>query len=88
MERAQTLGFLRAPGEEKLAGGAVRYVLSNPNVSSVLLGFSKGEYVDEANAYSDAGPLPSDAMARIEALYATDFGREDGKSDPSLSPRA
>jgi aryl-alcohol dehydrogenase-like predicted oxidoreductase len=75
MERAQALGFLRAPGEEKLAGGAVRYALSNPYVSTVLLGFSKGEYVDEANAYSDAGPLPADVIARIEALYATDFGR-------------
>jgi len=83
IERAQALGFLRGPGEEKLAGGAVRYVLSNPNVSSVLLGFSKGEYVDEANAYSDAGPLPSETIGRIESLYATDFGREDRKPDSS-----
>jgi L-galactose dehydrogenase/L-glyceraldehyde 3-phosphate reductase len=75
MERARALDFLRSPGETKLAGAAVRYALSNAHVSTVLLGFSKGEYVDEANSYSDAGPLPADVLARIEALYKTDFGR-------------
>ena len=77
MEQAQALDFLRAPGDEKLAGAAVRYALSNPNVSTVLLGFSKAEYVAEANSYSDVGPLPADVLARIEDLYKTDFGRAD-----------
>jgi len=75
IERAAALGFLRGPNEDKLAGPAVRYVLTNPNVSSLLLGFSKKEYIDEANAYSEAGPLSPEQMARIDALYPTDFGR-------------
>jgi aryl-alcohol dehydrogenase-like predicted oxidoreductase len=75
IERARVLDFLRDEGEDKLAGAAVRYVLSDPNVSSVLLGFSKKEYIDEANSYSDAGPLAPEQLARIDALYASDFGR-------------
>src|SRR5947207_512683 len=75
IERARALDFLRGEGEDKLAGAAVRYVLSDPNVSSVLLGFSRKEYIDEANAYSDAGPLAQEQLARIEALYQSDFGR-------------
>jgi aryl-alcohol dehydrogenase-like predicted oxidoreductase len=75
IERADALDFLRAGGEEKLAGPAVRFVLSNPDVSCVLLGFSKDEYLHEANAYSEAGPLPPQMLARIESLYESDFGR-------------
>jgi aryl-alcohol dehydrogenase-like predicted oxidoreductase len=78
VERAQALDFLRAEGEEKLAGPAVRYVLSDPNVSCVLLGFSKREYLDEANEYSEAGPLPPPVLARIDSLYESDFGRAIG----------
>ena len=44
-------------------------------VSSVLLGFSKKEYVDEADAYSEAGPLPGELLSRVYELYASDFGR-------------
>ena len=75
IERARALEFLKQPGEEKLAGAAVRYALADPNISTVLLGFSKREYVDEANAYSEAGPLPADHLVQIERLYSNDFGR-------------
>ena len=75
LERVQALAFLKGEGEEKLAGAAVRYVLANANVSCVLLGFSKREYIDQANAYSEAGPLSPDLLARIDSLYASDFGR-------------
>ena len=75
LERAEALDFLRSETDEKLAGAAVRFVLGNSSVSSVLLGFSRLSYVDEANAYSEAGPLSTRQTERIEALYTTDFGR-------------
>ena len=75
LERAEALGFLRGERDEKLAGAAVRFALGCPDVSTVLLGFSKLQYIDEADAYSEAGPLSAEQTARIEALYASDFGR-------------
>jgi aryl-alcohol dehydrogenase-like predicted oxidoreductase len=75
LERAESLAFLRGPGEDKLAGAAVRFALSNPAVSTVLLGFSRLQYIDEADAYSEAGPLSPEQTDRIQALYASDFGR-------------
>ncbi len=59
IERARALGFLKGDGEQTLAGAAVRYALTNPAVSSLLLGFSKKRYIDEANEYSEAGPIPA-----------------------------
>jgi len=76
LERAQSLEWLKAEGDETLAGGAVRFALSYPHMSSVLLGFSRAEYTDQANAYSEAGPLSQEAIARIKDLYLTDFGRK------------
>ena len=33
------------------------------------------EHVDAALAASDMGPLPADALGKLEPLYETDFGR-------------
>lgn len=74
-ERAEALDFLRDERDGKLAGAAIRFALSSPSVSSVLLGFSKREYIDEAVAYAEAGPPSPEQTERIDALYASDFGR-------------
>jgi aryl-alcohol dehydrogenase-like predicted oxidoreductase len=75
LERAEALDFLRSETDGKLAGAAVRFVLSQPSVSSVLLGFSRLDYIDEAEGYSEAGPLAREQTERIADLYASDFGR-------------
>jgi L-galactose dehydrogenase/L-glyceraldehyde 3-phosphate reductase len=54
---------------------ALRYVLSNPDVSCAILGSSELHHVDEAIAAAGMGPLPAEVMARLDALYRTDFGR-------------
>jgi aryl-alcohol dehydrogenase-like predicted oxidoreductase len=52
---------------------ALRYVLTNPDVSCAIIGSAELEHVDEALAAAEMGPLPLEVMARLDALYATDF---------------
>jgi L-galactose dehydrogenase/L-glyceraldehyde 3-phosphate reductase len=54
---------------------ALRFGLSNPHLSCIVLGSSELHHIDEALAAAEMGPLPKDALARLDALYETDFGR-------------
>lgn len=54
---------------------ALRFVLSNPDVSCAIIGSAELAHVDEALAAAALGPLPEDVLARLDALYAGDFGR-------------
>jgi L-glyceraldehyde 3-phosphate reductase len=56
-----------------LAQCAIRYALARPEISAVLVGFSTPEQVDEAVAAAGMGPLSEDSLARLEALYESDF---------------
>ena len=59
-----------------MAQTGIRYALMNPGVSGVEVGFSKLEHIDEAVAAVDMGPLSEGVMQKLEALYASGFGRE------------
>jgi L-galactose dehydrogenase/L-glyceraldehyde 3-phosphate reductase len=52
---------------------ALRFVLSNPDVSCAIIGSAELHHIDEALAAAEMGPLPPEAMARLDALYSTDF---------------
>lgn len=52
---------------------AVRFVLSNPDVSTAIIGLSDPAYIDEAMEGWANGPLPAAALAGIEALYESGF---------------
>jgi aryl-alcohol dehydrogenase-like predicted oxidoreductase len=54
---------------------ALRFVLSNPDVSCAVLGLSELQHIDEALQAQAMGPLPAAALARLDALYESDFGR-------------
>jgi aryl-alcohol dehydrogenase-like predicted oxidoreductase len=54
---------------------ALRFVLSNPDVSCAIIGSAELHHIDEALAAQRMGPLPPDALARLDELYKTDFGR-------------
>jgi aryl-alcohol dehydrogenase-like predicted oxidoreductase len=54
---------------------ALRFVLSNPDVSCAIIGSAELHHIDEALAAQKMGPLPPDVLARLDALYKTDFGR-------------
>ena len=52
---------------------AIRYALANPGVSGVLVGIAELDQIDEALAAVELGPLPQEALQRLERLYASDF---------------
>jgi aryl-alcohol dehydrogenase-like predicted oxidoreductase len=54
---------------------ALRFVLSNPDVSCAIIGSAELHHVDEALAAQQMGPLPPAVLAKLDALYKTDFGR-------------
>jgi L-galactose dehydrogenase/L-glyceraldehyde 3-phosphate reductase len=48
---------------------ALRFVLSNENVATALVGFSDIAQIEAACAAAEAGKLPTDLLARVQALY-------------------
>ena len=54
---------------------ALRFVLSNPDVSGAIIGSAELHHIDEALEAAAMGPLPADVLARLDALYESDFGR-------------
>jgi aryl-alcohol dehydrogenase-like predicted oxidoreductase len=57
------------------AQAALRFVLANPEVSTVVVGLAELAHLDEAMQAAEAGPLPADALAALEPVYRSDFGR-------------
>ena len=63
------IGPLRALADEagmSLATMAVRWVLSNPAITSPIIGASKVEQLPESLAAAEQGPLPADLKARLD----------------------
>ena len=49
---------------------ALRFVISNPDISTVLMGARSREEVEQNVASVEVGPLPSDVMARLDEIAA------------------
>jgi L-galactose dehydrogenase/L-glyceraldehyde 3-phosphate reductase len=54
---------------------ALRFALANRDVSCVVIGSAELQHIDEALQAAEMGPLPAHVMDRLDALYASDFGR-------------
>ena len=54
---------------------ALRFVLANPDISCAVIGSAELHHIDEALQAAEMGPLSSDVLARLDALYESDFGR-------------
>ena len=54
---------------------ALRFVLSNPDISCAVIGSAELNHVDEALQAAEMGPLPAPVLARLDSLYESDFGR-------------
>jgi D-threo-aldose 1-dehydrogenase len=76
-EARKTKAVFDAMGSENGTRGqvALRFVLSNPDISAAVIGTSELRHVDEAIEAARLGPLPAQALARLDALYESDFGR-------------
>jgi len=53
---------------------ALRFVLSNPDISCAVIGSAELHHIDEALQAAAMGPLPPHVLARLDALYESDFG--------------
>ena len=60
-------------GHGTRAQAAMRFVLANPDVSGINVGFATDAQLSEALEAFAAGPLPADAIARLEPVYAGGF---------------
>jgi aryl-alcohol dehydrogenase-like predicted oxidoreductase len=64
--RARRLSFLvEEGGVSGLVEAAVRFVVSNANVSTALLGISGLEQLEQAVKYVELGPLPVETLVKI-----------------------
>jgi aryl-alcohol dehydrogenase-like predicted oxidoreductase len=70
--RAQSLRFL-ARADQTLTQAAIRFALGDARVSTVLVGFSALDQIDEAAAASTGKGLSETDLAGIESLYHSDF---------------
>lgn len=61
-----------------MAQTAIRFGLMNPGVSGVLVGFSTLEQIDEAVAAVEMDPLADSVIQRLNQLYQSDFGSDQG----------
>jgi L-galactose dehydrogenase/L-glyceraldehyde 3-phosphate reductase len=60
-------------GHGTRAQTALRFSLANPDLACVVIGLAERSHLEEAIAAQAMGPLPAEAIARLEAVYAKDF---------------
>ena len=66
VDRARTFNFLLRRGyADNLPEAAIRFAISNPNVSTTLVGFSSLEQLDQAVEAVAKGPFPEEALSQI-----------------------
>lgn len=53
---------------------ALRFVLANPDVSCAVIGLADPGHLEEALAGAALGPLPRQALAALDRVYADGFG--------------
>ena len=69
--RADGFRFLQEEGHvDSLVEASLRFALGNPGVSSVLVGYSSLEHLEQAVEFAAKGPLPREATARLPEVWA------------------
>ena len=70
--RAGALAWLTQK-DMTIAQAAIRFALMKEGVSSVLVGFSNAEQLEEAATCSGAGGLDNETMERLQAIWENNF---------------
>jgi len=68
LARANSLRPLLNSAKLTMPEAAIRFALSNPQVSTVLVGFSDIAQIEDAAAFAGKGPLPASLMTSLRAL--------------------
>jgi aryl-alcohol dehydrogenase-like predicted oxidoreductase len=76
VEKVAQLRFLERP-DRTLGQAAIGWLLAEPRVMTVLPNIYDRDQLAEFAGAPDAPPLTSEEMARIRALYKTNFGIEE-----------
>ena len=75
LQRAQELKWLVSGEIKTFPQAAIRFALTKPEVSTVLVGFSEPNHVEQAVSCSGAGGLPEEAMGRLSSYWDNDFSK-------------
>ena len=71
LSRADGFRFLVQEGYvDNLVEASLRFALGNAGVSSVLVGYSSLEHLEQAVDFAAKGPLPPEAMARLPEVWS------------------
>jgi L-glyceraldehyde 3-phosphate reductase len=74
LRHAAGLRFLSKGEQQSLAQAAVRFILMEEGVSTVLGGFSDVKQLEEVASASGAGPLTPEQLVRLEMVWRGNFG--------------
>jgi L-galactose dehydrogenase/L-glyceraldehyde 3-phosphate reductase len=72
-QRARTALAALGAGHGTRAQTALRFSLANPDLACIVIGLAEPSHLEEAIAAEARGPLPAEAIARLEAVYANGF---------------
>lgn len=71
--RSQHVGVLVQEGyADSLIEAAIRFATGKAEVSTVLIGIAAMEQLEQAVEYGGRGPLPAEALERLQQLWASD----------------
>ncbi|HEX3245382.1 MAG TPA: aldo/keto reductase [Chloroflexota bacterium] len=70
--RAHALSWLLEGTNDSITQVALRFALTKPETSTVLVGFSDVDQVDEACAASGKPPIPSEHLEKLSGFYFAD----------------
>jgi aryl-alcohol dehydrogenase-like predicted oxidoreductase len=74
LQKVEQLAFLTESGERTLGQAALKFILSSPEVASTLPNIYDEEQLEEFAAAPETLDLTQEELARIEALYESNFG--------------
>jgi L-galactose dehydrogenase/L-glyceraldehyde 3-phosphate reductase len=77
IEEKRTQAVFEALGDSygSRAQTALRFGLANPDVACVVFGLAELTHLDDALAAAEMGPLPQEALDRLNTVHAAAFGR-------------
>ncbi|MBI4338916.1 MAG: aldo/keto reductase [Chloroflexi bacterium] len=87
MEKRQRLLFLAQDTGRTLAQAAIQFCLAQPTVSSVLPNITSEADLKEYARASDALPLTTEELARIQDLLDTNYSLDEGPREEFRSSR-
>ena len=73
VQRAEKIKSILTESNESISETSVRFILDNDAISSVLVGFSKENQIDEITNCSGSPKINKETMKKIRSLWDTDF---------------